>query len=362
MSLKITDVASHQGNYKFGSFGEDGIIIKATGGVGYVNPKCDYVAQQAITKGATWGLYHYAGDGNGGSAKAEADHFVKNIKGYLSAKNKPILILDWESTNGDNPAWGNGAWANDWVSRVHELTGVMPGLYTGSDGVNQCGKYLANKSFLWFAGYPTMADVGWSPSEFMWSTGAWKVLTGWQFSSTPIDKSFFYVDKSAWAKLAGSTSTPTEPSGPTEPSKPNTNWSPNGKSLEVMANDTINGKVGKVGDGDERKALLGGYYTSVQAIINEKVASYKRSATVTTLKNETLSGKLGNGDERKRLLGGYYNEVQSSINGSSKVYVVKSGDTLSGIGAKLGVDWNTLASKNGIKSPYTIYAGQKLNY
>ena len=45
-----------------------------------------------------------------------------------------------------------------------------------------------------------------------------------------------------------------------------------------------------------------------------------------------------------------------------KTYTVKSGDTLSGIGAKLGVKWQTIASKNGLKPPYVIHPGQKLKY
>lgn len=45
---------------------------------------------------------------------------------------------------------------------------------------------------------------------------------------------------------------------------------------------------------------------------------------------------------------------------STDVYTVKSGDTLSGIGAKLGIAWKVIADLNNIKSPYTIYVGQKL--
>ncbi|MFC0547057.1 LysM peptidoglycan-binding domain-containing protein [Kutzneria chonburiensis] len=41
-------------------------------------------------------------------------------------------------------------------------------------------------------------------------------------------------------------------------------------------------------------------------------------------------------------------------------YTVQAGDTLSGIGAKLGVDWPAIASLNGLGSPYTIYPGQVL--
>jgi hypothetical protein len=45
---------------------------------------------------------------------------------------------------------------------------------------------------------------------------------------------------------------------------------------------------------------------------------------------------------------------------STSTYTVKSGDTLSGIGSKTDVKWETIASLNGIKSPYTVTVGQVL--
>jgi LysM repeat protein len=44
----------------------------------------------------------------------------------------------------------------------------------------------------------------------------------------------------------------------------------------------------------------------------------------------------------------------------TKTYTVVKGDTLSGIGAKTGVAWKTIASLNGISSPYIIRPGQVL--
>lgn len=44
----------------------------------------------------------------------------------------------------------------------------------------------------------------------------------------------------------------------------------------------------------------------------------------------------------------------------SGTYTVVIGDTLSGIGKRLGVDWRDVAEKNGIVAPYTIYPGQTL--
>lgn len=43
-------------------------------------------------------------------------------------------------------------------------------------------------------------------------------------------------------------------------------------------------------------------------------------------------------------------------------YTVKSGDTLSGIAAQYGMNWHTLAQRNNLQSPYTIYVGQHLAF
>ncbi len=51
---------------------------------------------------------------------------------------------------------------------------------------------------------------------------------------------------------------------------------------------------------------------------------------------------------------------QAKATTSSSVYVVKSGDTLSGIAARYGTTYLKLASINGIKSPYWIYVGEKI--
>ena len=49
-----------------------------------------------------------------------------------------------------------------------------------------------------------------------------------------------------------------------------------------------------------------------------------------------------------------------TTNKTTTTYTVQSGDCLSTIGSKLGVNWKEIASLNGIHSPYTIYKGQKL--
>jgi rare lipoprotein A len=62
-----------------------------------------------------------------------------------------------------------------------------------------------------------------------------------------------------------------------------------------------------------------------------------------------------------------YSEAQSYSSGAQVesgggVYVVQSGDTLSGIAAALGTTVEDLAAANGIANPDLIYAGQTLYY
>lgn len=73
-------------------------------------------------------------------------------------------------------------------------------------------------------------------------------------------------------------------------------------------------------------------------------------------------------EQRKKKLqaAGYdYDAIQTIVNqksgvNSSKTYIVKSGDTLSGIASKFGTTYQEIAKKNGIANPNKIYPGQVL--
>lgn len=52
------------------------------------------------------------------------------------------------------------------------------------------------------------------------------------------------------------------------------------------------------------------------------------------------------------------NDTNTDVN--EVKYTVVSGDTLSGIGAKFGVDYQSIANANGISNPDLIYVGQVL--
>jgi len=52
----------------------------------------------------------------------------------------------------------------------------------------------------------------------------------------------------------------------------------------------------------------------------------------------------------------------AKVGASTCSYTVKSGDTLSAIGSRLGISYQTLASENGISNPNLIRVGQVLHY
>ncbi len=76
----------------------------------------------------------------------------------------------------------------------------------------------------------------------------------------------------------------------------------------------------------------------------------------------------GNGQDRiARLKKAGYNPatIQSKVNAKlgakqRRTYTVQAGDTLSGIAARFGTSWQTLAQGNHLSNPNLIYPGQTL--
>lgn len=111
-------------------------------------------------------------------------------------------------------------------------------------------------------------------------------------------------------------------------------------------------------------------YTSI--IINGGLNGYNNLSneldkyTDEELAKMVWQGKFGNGNERKQKLGNRWASVQSLVDkgfGKEKqdeIYIIKSGDTLSGIAAKYGTTYQILANYNNISNPNLIYPNQKI--
>ena len=223
MALHGIDIASWQSDMDVRNMTADFVIIKATGGTGYVNPYCDKHFQQAKQAGKLLGVYHYANEvGYEGTAKQEADFFVKNAKNYL--KGDAIPVLDWEASNK-----GNVQWALDWLNEVERQTGIKPWFYTYTAVLDSYNftRIADNDNALWVANYgANKRSNGYNKNATPPSTRGFKNGAAcFQYSSNtvipgygaPIDVDIFYGDKKAWNAYA----TPSGEKPPKNDDKPN---------------------------------------------------------------------------------------------------------------------------------------------
>ena len=193
MALYTVDVYSGSSDNIIRDSHAQGVIVKATQGTSYVNPRCNHQYELAGQLGKLRGLYHYAG---GGNPEAEAQYFINNIKNYVG---KAVLILDWESYQ--NASWGNTSWARRFVDEVHRLTNVWPLIYVQESALWQVAN-CASKCGVWVAKYASMNWNSWTLPNMSVSSGAFACLTGWQFTGGDMDRSIFYLDANAWNKIA----------------------------------------------------------------------------------------------------------------------------------------------------------------
>lgn len=316
MTMNGIDISKWQSGIDLSAVKADFVIVKATEGIGYVDKSCDGFFQKALSLGKKLGFYHFARPTANNDPIREADFFYENCKGYFG---KAIPILDWEAENKHNVAY-----AKKWLDRVYQRSGVKPVIYMSESVANAYDwSSVANADYgLWVAKYRdnnpdynyNMANAGSRP-HVKW----WKFYCMWQWTSSGrldgygsnLDCNVFYGDAATWDKYVGkSTST----------AKPQTK--PASKTTDQLAEEVI---AGQWGNGEDRKKRLtaAGYdYNAVQKVVNQKMAAKKQPAAV--------------------------------------YYVVKRGDTLSGIASKYGTTYTYLARINGIADPNKIYPGQKI--
>lgn len=211
--LKGIDVSVYQSGLDVNSVAVDFVIIKATGGTGYVNSACDTHFQQAKSSGKKRGVYHYYSDGYGGDDPiADADFFVDNIEGYIG---DAILVLDWE--RGGNPHVTEVDKAKAWLDHVFARTGVRPVIYMSASLVTELdwSSVIAGNYGLWVAAWPNgnnpvanfAVDTNQDPNPH-WDGAINDVL--WQFTSTGrldgyganLDCDLFFGDGNAWDAYA----------------------------------------------------------------------------------------------------------------------------------------------------------------
>lgn len=344
------DISNWQNGINLDAVPYDFIIAKATQGKTYVSPDCARQVEQARARGKLFGVYHYI---DGSSAIGEADFFIDNIENWVG---EGMLCLDWESNQ--NSAWGNEDYLRQVAQRVIDRTGIPPVIYVQQSRMAQV-KPIADalNCALWIAQYANMNATGYQDAP--WNEGAYSCAIR-QYSSCGrlsgysgnLDLNKAYMDAAAWKKYANPSGGASAPSP--APSKPSAS-APSGSTLDLVYHIVTNDI-----NGDARRDYCGSRYDEVQGFINDT-----HDASASTLVKWIRAGKYGNNPVRQTVIeacGGKYREAQDIINGKGKqtTYVVKSGDTLSGIAAKFGTTYQAIAAKNGISNPNLIYPGQVL--
>jgi GH25 family lysozyme M1 (1,4-beta-N-acetylmuramidase) len=176
------DVSMWQGDVDWAAVGSTStrfVIMRATRGATYVDPRYAEYLAEASANGLVVGAYHRAtvslADGD---ARAEANHFVdvaQNDAGDV------LPVLDIEEHNGLTVPQLT-EWVRTWLARVFTRTGVRPMIYSSPYFWRT---YLGDTT--WFAdhGYPLWIAHWGVPSPTVpagnWGGRGW---TFWQWTST----------------------------------------------------------------------------------------------------------------------------------------------------------------------------------
>ena len=192
--MRGIDISNWQSGTNIPFTSVDFVICKATEGTGFVDAYCDGWVQSAKANGNAWGFYHFAGTGN---AISEADWFIGNCEGYFY---EGVPVLDWEGAQSVQ-------WANDFVRRVHDMTGVWPWIYARPEYFNQGG--VEANCARWVAEWPDVTsptfDMAqtWLPSETDGNVVAWQFCSdGYVAGCGPLDCNLYYGDAASWALYA----------------------------------------------------------------------------------------------------------------------------------------------------------------
>lgn len=363
------DVSMWQGDIDFEEVAESGVdtvYIRSSLGCDYTDPYFEQNYERARAAGLNVGFYHYVTARTVSQAEYQAHFFVNTIQGK---EFQCRLAMDFEDLTTLSAAEANEI-GLAFIRKVEDLSGKGTVVY--SDAYNAGAVFGGGLTEypLWIAEYGVS-----EPS----SAVNWDSWAGWQYSdmgnvagiSGPVDLNL-YTD-AMFLEEPGSVP------GPVPMPEP---------SVSVVEYT--------VKSGDTLWGIAEMYRTSVSAIVSENgIANpnliYPGEVLRITLADNVPSSEMNNtylvrrGDTLWGIAQMYRTSVarlaamnhisdpnliypgeilQVSSSGSTgdvgRIYVVRYGDTLSGIARRYGTTVSQLAAANGIENPDLIYAGEVL--
>lgn len=330
------DVSGHQPAGVTRMVDYDFAVVKVNQGTGFVNGSWRAQADGVVSRGKSLGLYDYAA---GGNPVAEADYFVALARPFVG---RAVLVLDWESRG--NAAWGDGGWVRSWVNRVHSRTNVWPMVYVQASAIGQIPADVRATCGLWVAQYGGNAATGYQSRP--WNYGRYGEAMR-QYSSNgrlagypgPLDLDCFRGGRWQWNLYAnpGSAVKPDVVPAPAPRPVP----APARRPVPQPANPPARRLAVRVRRGDTMWGIASRY--GAWPVSAWRVPS--GNPNVVYPGQVVTYGGSGAVPPAPR----------------TRAYVVRSGDSLSGIAARLGVRAGSLTGyRSG--NPNLIYPGEVLHY
>lgn len=348
------DLSKYQGyNAQFVSPDDKFAICQVGGmyedGSTYGQPTYDSQVATTIAQGKRAHTYIWLQTGNNSYLAQQAVYrFLPQIKN--ACPKGSIIALDCESGYGNNVQGNTNAVisAMDVIRKV----GYTPMFYSYKGyanvhfNINQIGNAYPNK--VWVAGYPYTNGTYPAPMEYFPSMNNVAI---WQYSdhgrgvnSKPIDYSIdlLGITKNGYAKG--------------NPNKPD-------NSTPVI-------QEGKKADNTSKRDISVGYtvkvnFSATEWATGESIPSWVKGKAYTVQQvsgNKVLLSGINswiNKSNIEILQTASQTQREDQVN-NANVYVVRSGDTLSGIASRYGVTTAQLANMNGISNWNYIYVGQRL--
>lgn len=294
------DISKHNGNINLEPYKGQFVIIRVGYGHFHLDEKFERNVNECKRLGIPFGVYHYSYALNEADAEAEARGVLNAIAKY---KNdiKVGVWFDMEDADGYKKKHGF-KFSNSTIAPIcYKFCKMI------EDAGYYSGIYTSSSWLQYVNGLNDRFDkwvANWGKNDGTQHTNTSQYGTLQQYTSKPLDKNIMYADISRYSR------------GNTAPAKPKP------KPIDQIADEVIAGQWGNGADRKKRLADAGYNYDAVQKAVNKKMGAKKQPAHV--------------------------------------YYVVKRGDTLSGIASKYGTTWQKLQTMNGIRNPNKIYSGQRI--
>ena len=312
MSIKGIDISNHNGNIDFTKVKKAGInFVMIRSSYGWFNEDSNFRnnVKGCEAVGLPYGLYHYSYARNLNEAKIEVEGLIKLAK---TCNPKYPIVIDMEDADGYKSKNGVN---NDMCVQICEYVclelekaGYYAMIYANLDWLkNKINNTRLDRFDKWVAQWSSQCTYN-------------KQYGIWQYTSNGtvdgingrVDMNISYKDYPSIIK------------GTTQPTKP----------VEQPKTDLIDYKIKS---GDTLSKIAAKYGTTVSYLTQ-----------INNISNPNV------------IYAGHTIKVPKPTKATEITYVVKAGDTLSGIASKYGTTYQAIAQKNGIANPNLIYPGQVL--